>query len=385
MIPSKSILCFILLTTITAHASTVVFSAGTNPNQEPYYPCIRIPSALFIPNTKILLAFAECRRWGGDQCFVDNVPNASRSQEFNRSICMKRSVDGGRTFGPLQINITKRYSANPSAVVLPNNKVQLYFNDALNNTLYKITSNDLGLTWDEQPTALLDHASGNVLKGTAGPGNSVVANDVTVLIAVYAANRQNHTMFSSVKILRSEDQGETFSNVSPISTPGIQMFPHLGEPSLTMLRNGVLILDSRCPDGRGYYPGPASPCDCNCRGVSMSIDNGVTWSATTYDNATVVDPDCQGSILGLRNGSFVFSNPNNPTQRIDLAVRLGNTVQGEVAWSKHAVPLAATATSAGYSSLFESDQGQVGVLWETEGNDLKCKGEGCSIVLSFLD
>jgi hypothetical protein len=50
------------------------------------------------------------------------------------------------------------------------------------------------------------------------------------------------------------------------------------------------------------------------------------------------------------------------------------------------LPLAAPGTSAGYSSLFEMPDGRVGVLWETEGDQRErgCRGEGCSIVLSFL-
>lgn len=381
------VIALLQLINTEATAAAVVFSAGTNPG----YPCIRIPSALAIPSTNIVLAFAECRKWGGDQCFVANVPNATRAQQFNRSICMKRSTDGGASFGALQENITHRYSANPSAVVLPNNKIKLYFNDALDKTLFSILSNDLGQTW-EKSTALLDHATGNILTGINGPGNSVVASSsannvtTTIHIAVYDANRQNQTMFSSVKVLRSINHGRTWINVSPVSSPGIHMFQHLGEPSLTLLKNGILLLDARCPDGRGYYPGPASPCSCNCRGVSISKNNGMTWSSTMFDNTTVVDPDCQGAVLGLRNGSFVFSNPNSPTERIDLAVRLGNDVNGggRVAWSKNVVSLANERTSAGYSSLFESDNGSVGVLWETEGNGVKCKGEGCSIVLSFI-
>jgi len=98
-----------------------------------------------------------------------------------------------------------------------------------------------------------------------------------------------------------------------------------------------------------------------------------------------MDPDCQGAVLGLSNGSFVFSNPNSATERIDLSVRLGEGVVGTtVEWSNHVISLAGETTSAGYSSLFESDNGSVGVLWETQGQVKDCHGEGCSIVLSFL-
>ena len=79
------------------------------------YPCTRIPSGLALPNG-IVLAFAECRRWVGDGCFIHGMHNDSSAQYFNRSICLRRSLDGGTTWEPLQDNITERYSSNPSAV-----------------------------------------------------------------------------------------------------------------------------------------------------------------------------------------------------------------------------------------------------------------------------
>ena len=68
--------------------------------------------------------------------------------------------------------------------------------------------------------------------------------------------------------------------------------------------------------------GPAAPCDCNCRGTTLSRDGGSTWQTILYD-PSLPDPDCQGAIIALLNGSVCFSNANSPTQRQDLSVRLG--------------------------------------------------------------
>ena len=189
-----------------------------------------------------------------------------------------------------------------------------------------------------------------------------------------------------------------------------RMFAHLGEPSLAVLPSGRVVLDSRCPDGRGPYPGPKAPCDCDCRGVSVSDDGGLSWSAVLYD-PSVPDPNCQGAVLGLRNGSIAFSNANSATARINPSVRLGKVVgysggrrnggadsgsrsgpasssspalPSRVEWSATATGLATATTSAGYSSMFETPDGRVGVLWETDGHRPGCTGEGCSIVLSFI-
>ena len=53
-------------------------------------------------------------------------------------------------------------------------------------------------------------------------------------------------------------------------------------------------------------------------------------------------------------------------------------------WDARVTQLATATTSAGYSSLFQMPDGRIGVLWETEGGQQGCRGEGCSIVLSFV-
>ena len=167
--------------------------------------------------------------------------------------------------------------------------------------------------------------------------------------------------------------------------PGGRGFAHLGEPSLTLLPGGALVLDARCPDGRKPYPGPASPCDCDCRGVGVSNDLGSSWGAMRFDSS-VPDPDCQGAVMGLPNGSLAFSNAASPSGRHNMAVRLGRLRGNDsVAWAG-ATPLATPATAAGYSSLAELPGGRLGVLWETQGGGPArgCHGQGCEIVLSFL-
>mgnify|MGYP000604143471 CR=1 FL=1 len=208
------------------------------------------------------------------------------------------------------------------------------------------------------------------------------------------------------------DAGETWEQV--------HLLPHLGEPSLTVLPHDVkgvgelrcvrrrqysamililsrstvagpvVVLDARCPDGRGHYPGPAEPCNCDCRGVATSTDGGTTWGQTSYD-PSVPDPDCQGAILALSNGSVIMSNPNSATDRINLSVRLGDVLvrceeEAVVTWAEEAVSLSTPQTFGAYSSIFQTPDGKIGVLWETEGDQASrgCTGGSCSIVLSFL-
>ena len=191
-----------------------VFEANSNG-----FPCMRIPSALALPNNT-LLVFAECRRWAGDGCFVKGWPNASRQVESLRSICQRRSVDGGATFGALFPNITNHYSANPSAVWdHARERVLLTFDDTKNGGLYSMASHDLGLTWDE-PSQLVD-TDGTKLAGVAGPGNSiVVTSNGDLLLAVYHADRAWTDMFSFANVLRSQDGGASWVDMSPLAPAG---------------------------------------------------------------------------------------------------------------------------------------------------------------------
>ena len=374
-----------LLLVWAASARAAPITVFTSPLGE--YPCTRIPSASTLPDGTVL-AFAECRRWAGDQCFIDGWHNATREQEFNRSICLRRSSDGGHTWGQLQPNITARYSANPTAAHdAARGRTLLFFDDARSGGLYSIASHDSGASW-EAPTPLHDD-SGVALKGTSGPGNSVVVlPGGTLLLGVYHANKDvaPNASFSHANVLRSADGGASWADVSPRDAmlPGGRGFAHLGEPSLTLLPSGALVLDARCPDGRRPYPGPASPCDCDCRGVAVSRDNGTTWGGMRYDSS-VPDPDCQGAVLGLANGTLAFSNAASPSSRTDLSVRLGSVRGDSVAWSD-ATPVGG-GVAAGYSSLTELPGGRgLGVLWETQGGGTGrgCHGQGCEIVLSFL-
>ena len=62
----------------------------------------------------------------------------------------------------------------------------------------------------------------------------------------------------------------------------------------------------------------------------------------------------------------------------------GDVVEGDLEWAANATQLATATTSAGYSALFQRKDGRVGVLWETEGDVPGCRGQGCSIAVSFL-
>ena len=361
-------------------SNIVVFSSG-DPSDPT--PCYRIPSILSIPHTAIVLAFAECRTWRGDGCFIHNQSNSSGSQYFNRTICRRRSTDGGLTWGALPTKVMdKMFAANPSAVWHAAHKtVTLIYDNTQDSNIYTSTSHDLGLTFTD-PVPVQYHNTSQI-QGYAGPGNSIVVlpnGDMAFAAYWHVRNytTESPTFWSNVYILK---EGNIFWQQDGPT------FYHIGEPSLTLSTSGVLILDSRCPDGRHPYGGPSFPCDCNCRGTAVRSVDGV-WSDMFFD-ATIPDPDVAGAVFGLSDGRIAFSNPSSTTYRENMTLRIGNLDASQasgITWEDSIVLAKSATEAAGYSSIFQGSDGKVGVLWETHGDDSfpNCYGGYCQIVLTLV-
>ena len=347
-------------------ASVVVFEASNTTA----WPCFRVPSAVAIPGTDRVLAFAECRKWAGDGCVVAGARAAKSAADMkNRSICARISNDGGATWGELNPNITQVPSANPSAVFDVNKKrITVSYDNTITGGIALTHSDDLGETWGRTVPARFPN--GSAVVAAAGPGNGLVllpgsgeSGESELNLGIYNCNRfpaqPNHS-FGDARVISSRDGGRTWTSSS--------RFAHLGEPSLTALPRGELLLDTRCPDGRKYEPGPAAPCSCDCRATAVRSANGV-WSDVAYDKG-VPDPSSQGAVLGLGGGRVAFTNPSDRTERKNLTLQLGSVRAGSgpmIAFDD-AVPISGGEVEAMYSALYATRSGGIGVLWESQGD-----------------
>ena len=367
----------------SSYCRTVVFSSGDSAH--PDTPCFRIPSAIAIPGTNVVLAFAECRSWTGDGCMIKGRNASSGSQYFNRTICGRRSVDGGASWSPTtKVLPPGTYAANPSAAWHPAQRtVMLIFDGTRDGLIYTSMSSDLGRTFSAPAPAVF--ANRTAIVAFAGPGNSLVVHPSGWMAFAAYAHWRNYTTLAPTfwsNVYLSLDGGRTWAQDGPT-------FWHLGEPSLALLADGALVLDARCADGRSPYGGPPAPCDCNCRGIAVRSTVGA-WSATTYD-PELPDPDVEGAILGLSDGRVAFANPSSAVHRANMTLRVGRRSDGggaSIAW-EHVISVGSggPAVPAGYSSVFESDDGRVGVLWETQADGpplTNCTGGYCQIVLTMM-
>ncbi|MER5398699.1 sialidase family protein [Streptomyces sp. NPDC002599] len=335
-------------------AVSVPFRAGREG-----YASFRIP-AVVATRTGTLLAFCEGRV-------------GSAKDHGHIDIVLKRSADGGRTWGPLQIvaNNGTNLAGNPAPVTLDTGRVLLVHvrsaasatEDALLRGKVKAAdgrrvwvqhSDDEGRTWSapKEITAQVKKAGwrwyattpGHALQ--LGSGRVVVPGNHT--LPPTGTDNGTEAKYNSGHCLLSDDRGATW---------------YLGY--LDENTNGYVNVNettaAELPDGRVYFntrndsPSPGNRADAH------SLDGGRTLVKPFRPQAGLVTPIVQGSLLQLRDPDLLlYSGPADPDLRALMTVRA--SADGGTTWrSAHTVD----GLPAAYSDLVRVDTDTVGLLYET--------------------
>jgi sialidase-1 len=370
------LLIALLLGAVAIHAQehrVPVFVSGTEG-----YRSFRIPALVACPNGQ-LLAFCEGRVNGG-------------ADYGHIHIVMKRSTDGGETWSPLQVvaEFGDLQVCNPAPVVdqldpaFPQGRIFLFYNTGNNPEgeilkghgiklcKYK-TSEDNGQTWSaavditaqvhrpRQPAvdAAFDfnedwryyaNTPGHAiqLQGAIHQGRIFVAANHS------AGEPQPAAGHYAAHGYYSDDHGKTFHLGASVDLPGSN------ESMAVELSNG-LMMNSRNQRG-----------DIRARIVTLSNDGGATWGKPHFD-ATLIDPVCQGSILGLglADGkmTLAFCNAADTKRRDNLTLRI--SMDEGATWAR-SFPLAkapegVAGAFAAYSDMAPLDPSHIGILYEREG------------------
>ncbi|MDW4907171.1 sialidase family protein [Streptomyces sp. ADMS] len=323
------------------------------------YASYRIP-AVVVTHAGTVLAFCEGR--------VD-----SALDHGHIDIVLKRSTDGGRTWGPLTVaaNNGVQLAGNPAPVVLDTGRILLVYvrasgavterdillgnvSAANGRRVWVRYSDDDGLTWSSsvEITAQVKNPEWRWYATT--PGHAIQLSTGRVVVAANhtvpptGQDLGNEARYNSGHCLLSDDRGETW------------YIGYLDENT-----NGYINVNettaAELPDGRVYFntrndsPSPGNRADAH------STDGGRTLVKPFRPQAGLPAPVCQASVLQLRDPDLLlFSAPADPAARALMTIRA--SPDGGTTWRPaHTV----NGLPAAYSDLVRIDADTVGLLFET--------------------
>ncbi|MFE3266789.1 exo-alpha-sialidase [Streptomyces sp. NPDC059215] len=344
-------------TTPAEFEQQVLFKAA----QDPGYACFRIPAVVRTPRGT-LLAFAEGRVHDcGDAGDID--------------IVVKRSTDGGRTWGPLQVvnEGAGDTHGNPAPVVdARTGRVVLAetYNTGrtdgrscdvpCDRTPHLQYSDDDGLSWSA-PRDLSDeilppewnswYATGPVhgIQLTHGrhPGRLVFG----VNTETWDGSR---VTANNAALITSDDGGSHWrigaTDSWPIADDGtFRQKP--SELTLTQRTDGAVLVSGREQDGA----------DLGHRTQAVSRDGGDTFTAPFRDLPDLYAPQVQGSVLRL-DDRMLLACPGDPDRRRTMMIR--SSYDGGRTWDSVDRGTVVTTDWSGYSDLTRIDGDTVGLLYE---------------------
>jgi sialidase-1 len=277
-----------------------VFIAG-----EGGYDTYRIPGVVVAKDGTILL-FAEGRR-------------NSSSDSGDIDMVLRRSTDGGKTWGPMQVILDDGVNAcsNPCPIVeRETGDVILLFTKTLDGakeheilrgtkpacTVWRIQSADSGATWSA-PREITATASKPEWRWYAvGPGHGIQLKSGRIVVPCNHALDVGPDTWHSHVIL-SDDKGASWR------IGGIHE-NKTNESAIVELSDSSLYQNMR--NYRGTH----------VRAFAVSKDKGETWAPIEEDHA-LIEPVCEASLVQMDDGkatTILFANPAS-RKRENLTLR----------------------------------------------------------------
>ncbi|MFJ3443709.1 exo-alpha-sialidase [Streptomyces sp. NPDC086081] len=351
-------------TTAPEFEQQVLFKAA----QDPGYACFRIP-AIVRTTSGTLLAFAEGRVLNcGDAADID--------------IVLKRSTDGGRTWGPLQVvnEGAGDTHGNPAPLVdrrtgrvLLAETYNTGRTDAGNcsipcdRTPHLQYSDDDGRTWS-RPRDLSDQ----ILPGdwnswyATGPVHGVqLTRGEHAGRLVFGVNTEtwngSRVSANHAALVVSDDGGDHWrigaTDTWPIEEDGtFRQKP--SEVTLTERADGALLVSGREQDGT----------DLGHRAQTVSTDGGDSFATPFRALPDFYTPQVQGATLRLGD-RMLLSAPADPDRRRTMTVR--SSYDGGRTWESVDRGTVVTTDWSGYSDMAAVDGSTVGLLYEGGAADAR--------------
>jgi sialidase-1 len=329
-----------------------IFTAG-----EGGYHTYRIPS-LIVTARGTLLAFCEGRKH-------------SRSDTGDIALLVKRSTDGGQTWGEQSVvwDDPGHTCGNPCPVVdrdtgiiwLPmtwnrgDDREREIVDGTSRDTrrVYLTCSQDDGRTWAAPVEITADVKRSDWTWYATGPGAGlqIERGPHAGRLVVPCDHIEAGTQHRYSHVIYSDDGGATWTLGGRTPQPGVN------ECEVVELTGGRLMLNMRNHNHNTLKPAERT------RKVSVSEDGGETWGEVRADLA-LIEPICQASIRRYSwpeegGDRILFSNPAHAEHRTYMTVRLSE--DGGQMWhyarSLHPGPSA-------YSCLAVLPDGEIACLYE---------------------
>ncbi|MET8243648.1 sialidase family protein [Streptomyces sp. NPDC005202] len=330
-------------------------------SQDPGYACFRIP-AVVRTTDGTLLAFAEGRVLNcGDAADID--------------IVLKRSTDGGRTWGPLQVvNEGGGDTHGNPAPIVDRETGRILLAETYNTgrtdsagcsvpcdrTPHLQYSDDDGLTWST-PRDLSDEilsAAWNSWYAT-GPVHGIqLTRGRHAGRLVFGVNTEtwdgSRVTANNAALIVSDDGGDHWRTGAtdswPIAADGtFQQKP--SELTLTERSDGSVLVSGREQDGT----------DLGHRTQTVSRDGGDSFAAPFRDLPDLYAPQVQGSTLRLGD-RILLSCPGDPDRRRTMMIR--SSYDGGRTWDSVDRGTVVTTDWSGYSDMVRIDRDTAGLMYE---------------------
>ena len=280
---------------------SVVFTQG-----ESGYAFFRIPTLIKSAQGD-LLCFAEGR--------VDG-----KSDFGNIDIVLKRSEDGGKTWGKLIVvkDDGKNRCCNPVPVSLENGKILLVYcwnldGASSSQAVYATFSDDEGLSWSPSSDITSQISRLGDSGYLTGPVHGIVKQFEPHKGRILIPARCKSSLEKPSHVVYSDDGGITWSKGSSAS------YDHENENTIAELANGDILMNMR------NYNSAITEW---FRYDAISSDGGDTFSSTRMTDLVEPKMGCQGSLLtyvnDVRKGNSIvlFSNPTHSSSRRYGAVKV---------------------------------------------------------------
>ncbi|MFO0429012.1 MAG: exo-alpha-sialidase [Planctomyces sp.] len=221
--------------------------------------------------------------------------------------------------------------------------------------LMMVRSVDDGVTWSkpENLTTILKKESWWLF--APSPQSGIQLHDGTLVMPVQGrTGREGTATFATIMI--SRDHGKTWKVGQPAYAGG-------NECQAAVLSDGSIMLNIRNDHER-------------FRAVAVTNDLGETWTDHSTSRNTLIEPNCNGSLLrfdqklkpgsaeasGLTRPLLLFANPHTQKGRTHHTIQV-STDDGRT-WPDAHHLLLDEGRGAGYPSMTQIDDQQVGIVYE---------------------